>query len=121
MDRAGPLPFPVAMASPTTELSQSLPASPKARAQRAGCAAAAASPESSTEATASRSTFSADARELRHALAAGGAVLEVSDGGSATPANVGVAWFGRCADGKSASQLLRGCPRTGAAGFRGSP
>ncbi|MDP1846205.1 MAG: 50S ribosomal protein L25 [Solirubrobacteraceae bacterium] len=31
-------------------------------------------------------TFSADARELRHALAASGAVLEVSDGGSATPA-----------------------------------
>ena len=31
-------------------------------------------------------TFSADARELRHALAARGAVLEVSDGGSATPA-----------------------------------
>ena len=31
-------------------------------------------------------TFSADARELRHALAAAGAVLEVSDGGSATPA-----------------------------------
>jgi large subunit ribosomal protein L25 len=31
-------------------------------------------------------TFSADARELRHALAATGAVLEVSDGGSATPA-----------------------------------
>ena len=30
--------------------------------------------------------FSADARELRHALAASGAVLEVSDGGSATPA-----------------------------------
>jgi large subunit ribosomal protein L25 len=30
--------------------------------------------------------FSADARELRHALAATGAVLEVSDGGSATPA-----------------------------------
>jgi large subunit ribosomal protein L25 len=31
-------------------------------------------------------TFSVDARELRHALAATGAVLEVSDGGSATPA-----------------------------------
>ena len=31
-------------------------------------------------------TFSADARELRHALAASGAVLEVSDGGTATPA-----------------------------------
>jgi large subunit ribosomal protein L25 len=31
-------------------------------------------------------SFSADARELRHALAATGAVLEVSDGGSATPA-----------------------------------
>jgi large subunit ribosomal protein L25 len=31
-------------------------------------------------------TFSADARELRHALAATGAVLEVTDGGSATPA-----------------------------------
>jgi len=31
-------------------------------------------------------TFSADARELRHALAASGAVLEVSDGGAATPA-----------------------------------
>ncbi|MGH2942218.1 MAG: 50S ribosomal protein L25 [Solirubrobacteraceae bacterium] len=31
-------------------------------------------------------TFSVDARELRHALAARGAVLEVSDGGSATPA-----------------------------------
>ena len=31
-------------------------------------------------------TFSADARELRHALAAAGAVLEVSDGGTATPA-----------------------------------
>ena len=30
--------------------------------------------------------FSVDARELRHALAAAGAVLEVSDGGSATPA-----------------------------------
>jgi large subunit ribosomal protein L25 len=30
--------------------------------------------------------FSVDARELRHALAAHGAVLEVSDGGSATPA-----------------------------------
>ena len=30
--------------------------------------------------------FSVDARELRHALAASGAVLEVSDGGSATPA-----------------------------------
>jgi large subunit ribosomal protein L25 len=30
--------------------------------------------------------FSADARELRHALAASGAVLEVSDGGTATPA-----------------------------------
>jgi large subunit ribosomal protein L25 len=30
-------------------------------------------------------TFSVDARELRHALAAQGAVLEVSDGGSATP------------------------------------
>ena len=30
--------------------------------------------------------FSADARELRHALAASGAVLEVSDGGAATPA-----------------------------------
>ena len=31
-------------------------------------------------------TFSADARELRHALAATGAVLEVSDGGSNIPA-----------------------------------
>ena len=31
-------------------------------------------------------TFSVDARELRHALAATGAVLEVSDGGSGTPA-----------------------------------
>jgi large subunit ribosomal protein L25 len=31
-------------------------------------------------------TFSVDARELRHALAAQGAVLEVADGGSATPA-----------------------------------
>jgi len=31
-------------------------------------------------------TFSADARELRHALAGHGAVLEVSDGGTATPA-----------------------------------
>ncbi|HEV2059438.1 MAG TPA: 50S ribosomal protein L25 [Solirubrobacteraceae bacterium] len=31
-------------------------------------------------------TFSADARELRHALAATGAVLEVTDGGSGTPA-----------------------------------
>ena len=31
-------------------------------------------------------TFSADARELRHALAASGAVLEIGDGGSATPA-----------------------------------
>src|SRR4051812_18429077 len=31
-------------------------------------------------------SFSADARELRHALAASGAVLEVSDGGTATPA-----------------------------------
>jgi len=31
-------------------------------------------------------TFSVDARELRHALAATGAVLEVTDGGSATPA-----------------------------------
>jgi large subunit ribosomal protein L25 len=31
-------------------------------------------------------SFSADARELRHALAATGAVLEVSDGGTATPA-----------------------------------
>jgi large subunit ribosomal protein L25 len=31
-------------------------------------------------------TFSADARELRNALAATGAVLEVSDGGTATPA-----------------------------------
>jgi large subunit ribosomal protein L25 len=30
--------------------------------------------------------FDVDARELRHALAAHGAVLEVSDGGSATPA-----------------------------------
>ncbi|HEX8157082.1 MAG TPA: 50S ribosomal protein L25 [Solirubrobacteraceae bacterium] len=30
--------------------------------------------------------FSVDARELRHALAAHGAVLEVSDGGSSTPA-----------------------------------
>ena len=30
--------------------------------------------------------FSTDARELRHALAATGAVLEVSDGGAATPA-----------------------------------
>jgi len=30
--------------------------------------------------------FSADARELRHALAAHGAVLEVADGGSSTPA-----------------------------------
>ncbi|MEA2183667.1 MAG: large subunit ribosomal protein, partial [Solirubrobacteraceae bacterium] len=30
--------------------------------------------------------FSVDARELRHALAAHGAVLDVSDGGSATPA-----------------------------------
>ena len=30
--------------------------------------------------------FSADARELRHALAASGAVLEVSDGGAPTPA-----------------------------------
>jgi large subunit ribosomal protein L25 len=30
--------------------------------------------------------FDVDARELRHALAARGAVLEVSDGGSATPA-----------------------------------
>jgi large subunit ribosomal protein L25 len=33
-------------------------------------------------------TFSVDARDLRHALAASGAVLEVSDGGSATPAIV---------------------------------
>jgi large subunit ribosomal protein L25 len=31
-------------------------------------------------------TFSADARELRHALAASGAVLEVTDGDHATPA-----------------------------------
>ena len=31
-------------------------------------------------------SFSVDARELRHALAASGAVLEVSDGGSNTPA-----------------------------------
>ena len=31
-------------------------------------------------------TFSVDARELRHALAAHGAVLEVVDGGNATPA-----------------------------------
>ena len=31
-------------------------------------------------------TFSADSRELRHALAASGAVLEVTDGGTATPA-----------------------------------
>ncbi|HEX4364468.1 MAG TPA: 50S ribosomal protein L25 [Solirubrobacteraceae bacterium] len=31
-------------------------------------------------------TFSADARELRHALAASGAVLEVSDGTDSTPA-----------------------------------
>jgi large subunit ribosomal protein L25 len=31
-------------------------------------------------------TFSADARELRHALAASGAVLEVSDGTASTPA-----------------------------------
>ena len=31
-------------------------------------------------------TFSVDARELRHALGGKGAVLEVSDGGSATPA-----------------------------------
>jgi large subunit ribosomal protein L25 len=31
-------------------------------------------------------SFSADARELRHALAATGAVLEVSDGGSPSPA-----------------------------------
>jgi large subunit ribosomal protein L25 len=31
-------------------------------------------------------TFSADARELRHALAASGAVLEVSDGQASTPA-----------------------------------
>ena len=31
-------------------------------------------------------TFSVDARELRHALGGRGAVLEVSDGGSATPA-----------------------------------
>ena len=31
-------------------------------------------------------TFSVDARELRHALAARGAVLEVTDGGTSTPA-----------------------------------
>ena len=62
-------------------------ARPRARAPRAACVAAAAFPASSTAATASPIAFSADARELRNALAARGAVLEVvADGdGHARP------------------------------------
>ena len=59
---------------------------PRARAPRGACAAAGACPACSTAATGEPLGFDADARELRLALAASGAVLDLSvDGGKATP------------------------------------
>ena len=56
------------------------------RAPRAACAARARCPASSTAATTTRCAFAVDERELRHALAARGAVVELELGGEATPA-----------------------------------
>ena len=52
----------------------------------AACAAKARCPASSTAATTTRVAFAVDERELRHALAARGAVVELQLGGDATPA-----------------------------------
>ena len=57
------------------------PRDARTRARRAACAARAACPACSTASATSRSPFSVDARELRHALHAAGAVLELSGDG----------------------------------------
>ena len=55
------------------------------RAPRAACAARARCPASSTAAATTPLPFAVDERELRHALAARGAVVELQLGGEATP------------------------------------
>ena len=74
---------PMATKTDTTKLDIT-PASAAPRAPRAACAARARSPASSTAAARIRVPFAVDARELRHALAGAGAVLDLAlDGESA--------------------------------------
>ena len=85
-----PLPFATILRRPwppRTRSSTSTLARRPTPARPAACAAPARSPASSTAATRSPVAFAVAERTLRHALAASGAVLELSiDGATATPA-----------------------------------